>query len=280
MTYVGLFPEHEDPVQLKHYALLFDHFVSIGMPFPRDMDIRSKGHMGSDRWFLFESGVFIQRKVDHLLKSPEFQPFLEEAKRIRESVSVDEIENGSDDQFLYWNSIDLRWTAAASPYLFPKQTAVPLGSMGIAVGGTQASVVDVVLRNLPVPSELVSWQDILEFRAEEESQRQIRRLRAWLSDLKNSNLTYPEVSDKIGYLMDEYRAHMKGAGMKHRFGVLRTVVTGTAALLENVANFKLRDIAEAPFKLIDARAELLEAEQKAHGRELAYIIRAQDRFGV
>jgi hypothetical protein len=80
--------------------------------------------------------------------------------------------------------------------------------------------------------------------------------------------------------MDEYRAHMKGAGMKYKFGSLRTVVVGTAALLENVAKFRLKDIAEAPFKLLEARAELLETERKAPGRELAYIIRAQDRFGT
>jgi hypothetical protein len=71
---------------------------------------------------------------------------------------------------------------------------------------------------------------------------------------------------------------MKGAGIQMGTSVLRTLVVGTAELIENAMKLKLKELAEAPFKLFDARAKLVDAERKAAGRELAYVVRAENKL--
>jgi hypothetical protein len=62
-------------------------------------------------------------------------------------------------------------------------------------------------------------------------------------------------------------------------GLLRSVVVGSAALLENVLKLKLGEIAEGLFRLEEEHIKLAQVELSAPGRELAYIIQARKRFG-
>jgi hypothetical protein len=55
---------------------------------------------------------------------------------------------------------------------------------------------------------------------------------------------------------------------------LKCIVVGGAALVENIAKFKLKDAANIAFKLTEARANLLEEERKAPGRELSFLVEA------
>jgi hypothetical protein len=154
---------------------------------------------------------------------------------------------------------------------------VPGGS-NIDRAAESSDLYEIIVSGLLLPDKSVPWEDILAFRSEPDSQQQLRALRLWIAETAKGKLSYVQAVDKIEYLKQEYRAHMKGAGIRGRNGVLRTLVVGAAGVIEDIAKFKIKDLAEVPFKLLDARADLIEADRKAVGRELAYVVRAQDSF--
>jgi hypothetical protein len=137
---------------------------------------------------------------------------------------------------------------------------------------------EIVINGLLLPDGAVPWEDILAFRSESSSQQQLRALRLWIGEMAKGKLTYAQAVDQIEYLKQEYRVHMKGAGIRARNSTLRTLVVGVADIAESAIKLKLKDLAEFPFKLLDAKADLIDADRKAVGRELAYVVRAEDRF--
>jgi hypothetical protein len=137
---------------------------------------------------------------------------------------------------------------------------------------------EIILDDLHIPHETVPWADVFDFRSDPTSQQQLRALRLWIADMSKGNLTYSEAVDKVEYLKDEYRSHMKGAGIKTANAFIKALVVGGAEVIENALKFRLKNLAETSFKLLEAKGDLLEAERNAPGRELAYVIRAVDSF--
>jgi hypothetical protein len=170
--------------------------------------------------------------------------------------------------------------------LFERCDAVSLGALqteGLDKGSvdrptSRDDLYEIIVEGVPIAHEKVPWEDILRFRADEESQRQQRALRLWIADTAKGKLNFAEAVDKIEHLKDEYRTHIKGSGFKVVNGVLKTCVVATADLLESAIKLKLKSLAELPFRLTESKAELMEAERKAPGRELAYAVRAQRAF--
>jgi hypothetical protein len=96
--------------------------------------------------------------------------------------------------------------------------------------------------------------------------------------MAKGKLTLAEAVEKVEYLKEEYRSYMKASGLKSSTSVLKAVVVGAAELVENAVKFKFKELAKMPFELLSVRGELLEAERKAPGRELAYVVRASEQF--
>jgi len=143
---------------------------------------------------------------------------------------------------------------------------------------SRSDLYQIIIEGLPVVTDQVPWADILSFRAEPKSQLQQRALRLWITEMATGKLTFGDAIEKIEALKDDYRAHMRGAGVKTWTGTLKTYVVAGAELLESALKLKLKTMAELPFKLIEAKAELWEAERKAPGRELAYVVSVEDEF--
>ena len=57
------------------------------------------------------------------------------------------------------------------------------------------------------------------------------------------------------------------------------IVVAVAETAENIAKLKFSALAKSLFALKHRRIELIDAERQAPGRELAYIVRARERFG-
>ena len=91
-----------------------------------------------------------------------------------------------------------------------------------------------------------------------------------------------DAADKIEDLKEKYKSTLRGSGMRFTLSVVRTLVVGTAELAENLINFpiklKLKPLFDAPFRVLDARTELLDMERKAPGRELRYLVHVENSF--
>jgi hypothetical protein len=137
---------------------------------------------------------------------------------------------------------------------------------------------DLILSKFPIPNASVPLQDIVEFRKEAKTQELLLQFRYWMNKVMRSEVSPTELDDEIEFLMNEYSRCMKHAKMKYRLGTIRVIATLPAEFVENVVRLRFRNAVEAIFKLVDRKVELIEAKSSAPGRELSYILLANERF--
>ena len=143
---------------------------------------------------------------------------------------------------------------------------------------TREVLYEIIISDIAIPAADVPWQDILSFRTETAAQRQLRMLRRWISEIAKGKLTYAEAVDEIDYLMEEYRASMKATGLRFGMSTIRTLIVTAAEIAEDLAKLRLKSLDEAPFRLLDAHAALLDEERTAVGRELQYLFHIDNSF--
>ena len=139
--------------------------------------------------------------------------------------------------------------------------------------------IEVVIKEFPEPDDTTPWEDIAEFRADPDARDRLRAFRRWLRQVSKEGLGGPEAVDELRYLLAAYNRHLGVHNMKTNLGFLETLVVSSAAVVENLAKFRLTELAKFPFAAKHRKIELLEAELNAPGREVAYVAKARARFG-
>lgn len=143
---------------------------------------------------------------------------------------------------------------------------------------TRADVVKLTLSALPMPSELTPWESIAEFRRDPDSKGKHVRLRNWINQVSKADLPMHELEAQFLELMFEYEQFLRDHEMRVTRGTFEVLITTGAELAEDFVKLKWGKAAKAPFELSRQRAGLYEAEQKAPGRAIAYIVKAQRHF--
>lgn len=139
-------------------------------------------------------------------------------------------------------------------------------------------VLEVIIPKLPIPSETTSWEEIIEFRSDPDSQSKFLAMRDWMNEVARNKLSKIEIEQKAEYLIDQFQQHMKLHKMKTQPGIFQTAIVSGTEIIEDLVKLKWSKLAKKLFSFRKKKIELLEAELKATGRELAYVIKAQSRF--
>lgn len=148
------------------------------------------------------------------------------------------------------------------------------------LGTVSEKVIEVVLNHFQEPIPNTPWEAIIEWRNDSEAQIKKRRLQHWINNVsQRAELNIAHLNDEILYLMDDYSQYMKVHNLKTRDSVLYTVLTTTAEVIENVTKFNFKELVEIPFKLRERSILRLEAELQAPGREIAYVIETNKKYG-
>jgi len=272
---------------LKRYALFFDKIqiaaFSYGFLDARD---RSKGYVHD-----CSGKVDFDFLIDH-----DFLSFFDTIELFRENFGesfgdlrrIGEGATGllSPDLQQRYAASHLRDQGADAVCLGPSPTPVPVwwylrpfsDRFSVDRIATKDLLYEIIIDGIPIPEDNVPWQDILTFRAEQTSKEQLRELRLWISETTKGELTYVDAADKIEDLKEKYKSTLRGSGMRFTLSVVRTLVVGTAELAENLIKLKLKPLFDAPFRVLDARTELLDMERKAPGRELRYLVHVENSF--
>ena len=144
-------------------------------------------------------------------------------------------------------------------------------------------VAQLILQSLPVPDDVTPWETILDFRRDEKTREQLARFTRWSRDavrrLIEEDVSFEKLKDEYAGMTDDYRQHMKVHKLKYKTSIVETIVTLGAEFAENLLKLKFKDLAETFFQVRHNRIALMEAELKAPGREIAYVVTAQERFG-
>jgi hypothetical protein len=134
--------------------------------------------------------------------------------------------------------------------------------------------VSLTFNALPMPDDSVPWEQIFEYRSDPDSQSKFLALRHWMSEVARAELPSAELEEKLEYLIDQYRQRMKLHRMKTNTGKLETIITAGM----NLVSLKWDKMTEALFSLRKKELALLEGELTAPGHEVAYIVKARERF--
>ncbi|HKQ06137.1 MAG TPA: hypothetical protein VJ464_13460 [Blastocatellia bacterium] len=143
---------------------------------------------------------------------------------------------------------------------------------------TLGEVIQIAIKSLPIPDDSVSWEQIFDYRSDPDSFNKFLALRDWMGEVAREKLTPVEVEEKLEYLVNQYQQHIKLHKMKASMGTLESVLTVGAGFLENVAKLKLEKAVKGLFHFKHKKIELMEAELKSPGYEVAYIAHTQEKF--
>jgi hypothetical protein len=143
----------------------------------------------------------------------------------------------------------------------------------------KSDVIQLVINDLPIPGDNHSLQDVLEFRKEAHELGLIQGLRTWVNEMASGKLTQAEVSDKLEDLVSRYERTLKLEKMSRSTGVVETLVVSPAEIAESLVKFQWSKIAKKLFEVKHKQIDLMKAEMTLPGREVAYIVKARDRFG-
>jgi hypothetical protein len=161
---------------------------------------------------------------------------------------------------------------------FPVLPIILNRNLPTSVQGTPATLIRVILERLPVPTETVSFEDILEFQRDNTNRERIRRLRRWIRQFGSTPRNELEAKQEIEDLLADYKRGMRLNKIEYRSGVVESLVVGTAEVLENLAKLRFGALAKQLFSVGTQKVKLLKAEASTKGGELAYIYHAARRF--
>ena len=142
----------------------------------------------------------------------------------------------------------------------------------------KSDVAQIVINKLPLPNNETAWEQIIDYRNDPENQKNLLSLRRWIRKISTEELSKGEIEEEIEWLMNEFQNHMKVHKLRANTETLEALVKAPLEIIENLIKLKFSKIPEPFFALKKRQINLLEAEINAPGREMSYIIKAQDSF--
>ena len=154
-------------------------------------------------------------------------------------------------------------------------TTLPYTEYSREVPNSQkANAAQIVIKKLPLPNNETPWEQIIDYRNDPENQKNLLNLRRWIRKISTENLSPVELEEEIEWLINKFQEHMKFHKMKANTETLEVITKVPLEFLE----LKFSKIVEPLFALKKRQINLLEAELNAPGKEMAYIIKANDTF--
>ncbi|WP_254413332.1 hypothetical protein [Dyadobacter diqingensis] len=158
-----------------------------------------------------------------------------------------------------------------------------LNKDGSAIPIDKHNAFSYLLKDLPFPSTQVTWEEIVEFKQNEDNQLRLRRLRKWLKKSLEENVNAETLADEYSDLKLEFNDSMKLHKMKTQNGSLNIYIKAGQAIWGLLSgNFeKLVELLGDEKIGINRRyLELREAENQSDGKEIAYNFFANEKFRV
>lgn len=247
--------------------------------------------------YLMEKGIVFNPNIEEVSKVNLNQEYINLKQDLNESVgkmkrTISETQNQDLGQILKEVSSfqnEAQNTSARIISLYLQQThnyeSYPILSFdNLAVHNLsdyntkKADVLQIILKNIPVPNEKTSWEQLIEFRNDPLTIDKFLQLKNWINDISKMGLSVIEIEDKFDYLVKEYKNHMKIHKMNTNPGFIETTVSLTAQSLENFVKLKWGNLAKTLFYFKHRKLDLMKAEMQVPGRELSYIVYTQKYF--
>jgi hypothetical protein len=234
------------------------------------------------------------KNLKHSLQSLEYlkgtDQFIKELEQIFAEFKAIENNNKSDDQsarqlafreLVKFDELVAR-QASIKLRLQERVSAFPILSSDLnlpsSIQNRKASILKIIINALPVPSDDVPWEQVMEFRSTEQNRTTFLELRDWITNVAHGSLSAREIEEKLEHLLSQYRHYMTIHRLKYSSGILETLVVTSAEIIEDLTQLRFSKLAQTMFGFRKRKVELLEAELTAPGKEIAFIWKARDKF--
>lgn len=158
-----------------------------------------------------------------------------------------------------------------------KYKEAPVTSHGTIDFGSpgEKNAIEVAVKNVPMPPDNLPWQDLLDYRSDEETKRKLTALRLWMQHQHSENKNPRLMREELEHLVMEYENHLRLLTRKYEMGVIKGLITASAEAISEIATI---NVAGALRSLVDFKTRGIDkaiAETQAPGKEVSYISRTK-----
>ena len=140
-----------------------------------------------------------------------------------------------------------------------------------------STVISVLIKRFPSISSDIDLGKFLDFKNDPDTKLKLARLKDWVLEISKKTYSEKEIEQKIDYLLQEYINQVEIHKLKYKYGSVETLVTTSLEVLENLAKLNFTKVAKVFFDLNKQELNLLEAEQKFIGKELALVYKLKEK---
>ncbi|MCK0109537.1 hypothetical protein MWU58_09545 [Flavobacteriaceae bacterium S0825] len=142
----------------------------------------------------------------------------------------------------------------------------------------EEQIYKLVISNIPTPKTNIPFQEIIDFRNDSDNIIRYNRLIHWIKNISKSGLKINEVKDELEYLTLDFENHMKLHKQDYELTDLEVFVFLPLEFAEKIIKMQWSKLPDTIFKIKKNKVKLLIEESNAPGREMAYIIKTNEKF--
>lgn len=142
----------------------------------------------------------------------------------------------------------------------------------------KTSVIRLVVSDIPTPNDDFTFNDILDFRNDNNNKRRYLNLISWINKISREDLDIEEISDEYHYLMSEFENEFHNQKIHKELNTLEIFLKIPLEIAENLVKINWSKIPGIFIELKRNSITSYESEFNLPGKELAYIFKAKEKF--
>ena len=142
----------------------------------------------------------------------------------------------------------------------------------------EEKIIEFILKEFPVIDDNVSYEQLIDFKSDNDSRRKFYALRNWMIEISKGDYSINEIEEKYQYLYSEYQAHLEQHKITTNLRILKGFAITTAEILGDLTSFKWGKAVKTSFEIFDKKAKLMQLEKSAPGMEIGYIYSANKEY--
>lgn len=143
----------------------------------------------------------------------------------------------------------------------------------------KSNIIQFLLNDIPTPDINTAWEQIIDFRSDDDVKNKYLALINWINKVSNSSGSISDIKDEYEYLYNDYIKHFKLHKLKYNNTLLEVLVTAGAGMLMALQSGEFISTLKNLLQMNLSSVKLLEEEAKLPGKEVAYIYHAKRKFG-
>src|SRR5260221_12380978 len=132
------------------------------------------------------------------------------------------------------------------------------------------NVFQFLLNEIPEPDDSTPWEQIIDFRSDEDTRLKYLALINWVNEVAKTNLSVNEIKDKYEYLYLDYKTGYERHKIKSTLSTLEIIAVAGTAFFTNNVPIALTLVSNF-LKIGMSTMNLLKEEGNLPGKEIAYI---------